>query len=57
MKVFLEALKTKALELVHGGTDSHFHPRSVNQELLAKFVLAQNTVGSQLKKTKKGAAK
>ena len=57
MKVFLEALKTKTLELVHGGTDSHFHPRSVNQELLAKFVLAQNTVGSQLKKTKKGAAK
>lgn len=51
MSVFLEALKTKLLQLVAGG--EHTSP-AINPELLTKFVEAQNKFGSQLKK---GAAK
>lgn len=56
MSVFLEALKTKTLELVLGRHDHH-NKQEINPELLTKFVEAQNKFGSQPKKSKKGAAK
>lgn len=51
MSVFLEALKTKLLQLVFG--NDHKDPE-LSPELLNKFVEAQNKFGSQLTK---GAAK
>lgn len=53
MKVFLEALKTKLLELVYGR--SNYADQTLDPKLLEKFVDAQNKFGSQVKK--KGAAK
>lgn len=55
MRVFLEALKTLTLELVLGRSGQHVN--TLDPTLESKFVQAQNLVGSQVKRSKAGAAK